>query len=89
MRGRRTGRNPRAGIRPQDKRAVAAVSDVGGTPAIRAGNGGPDANWMVRHGNPTMTFGTGHKAPPKIDELINRDEYERVCALAVRLATMG
>jgi tripeptide aminopeptidase len=72
---------------PVVKRAVAAVSDIGGTPSIRAGNGGLDANWMVRHGVPTVTFGTGQNEPHTIDEWINRDEYERACALAVRLAT--
>jgi tripeptide aminopeptidase len=74
---------------PVVKRAVAAVADVGGAPSIRAGNGGLDANWMVRHGIPTVTFGTGQNEPHTIDEWINRDEYERACALAVRLATMG
>ncbi|CCE07021.1 putative peptidase [Bradyrhizobium sp. STM 3843] len=74
---------------PVVKRAMAAVSDVGGTPTIRAGNGGLDANWMVRHGVPTVTFGTGQNEPHTIDEWINRDEYERACALALRLATMG
>jgi tripeptide aminopeptidase len=74
---------------PVVKRAIAAVSDVGGTPTIRAGNGGLDANWMVRHGVPTVTFGTGQNEPHTTDEWINRDDYERACALAVRLATMG
>ncbi|WP_315705410.1 MULTISPECIES: M20/M25/M40 family metallo-hydrolase [unclassified Bradyrhizobium] len=73
---------------PVVKRAVAAVSDVGGTPAIRAGNGGLDANWMVRHGVPTVTFGTGQNEPHTTDEWIDRNEYERACALALRLATM-
>ena len=44
---------------PVVKRAVAAVSAGGGTPNIRAANGGLDANWMVRHGIPTVTFGAG------------------------------
>ena len=65
---------------PVVKRAVAAVSDVGGTPAIRAGNGGLDANWLVRHRVPTVTVGTGQNEPHMIDEWINRDEYERAGA---------
>jgi tripeptide aminopeptidase len=44
---------------PVVKRAVAAVNDVGGRPSIRAGNGGLDANWMIRHGVPTVISGTG------------------------------
>ncbi|WP_257165186.1 M20/M25/M40 family metallo-hydrolase [Bradyrhizobium sp. SRS-191] len=74
---------------PVVKRATAAVSDIGATPTLRAGNGGLDANWMVRHGIPTVTFGTGQNEPHTIDEWINLDEYDRACALAVRLATMG
>jgi tripeptide aminopeptidase len=73
---------------PVVKRAAAAVSAVGGTPVIRAANGGLDANWMVRHGVPTVTFGAGQNEPHTIDEWINLDEYERACALAVQLATM-
>ncbi len=73
---------------PVVKRAIAAVSDVGGTPNIRAANGGLDANWMVRHGVPTVTFGAGQNEPHTIDEWINLDEYDRACALAVQLATM-
>ena len=72
---------------PVVKRAVAAVTANGGTPNIRAANGGLDANWMVRHGIPTVTFGAGQNEPHTIDEWINLDEYERACALAVRLAT--
>src|SRR5438128_2171193 len=73
---------------PVVKRAVAAVSGIGATPNIRAANGGLDANWMVRHGVPTVTFGAGQNEPHTIDEWINLDEYDRACALAVQVATM-
>ncbi len=73
---------------PVVKRAVEAVSGVGGKPAIRAASGGLDANWMVRHGIPTVTFGAGQNEPHTTDEWINLDEYDRACALAVQLATM-
>jgi tripeptide aminopeptidase len=74
---------------PVVKRAAAAVQAGGGTPNIKTANGGLDANWMVRHGIPTVTFGAGQNEPHTIDEWINLDEYDRGCALAVRLATMG
>jgi tripeptide aminopeptidase len=74
---------------PVVKRAAAAVAAGGGTPNIKTANGGLDANWMVRHGIPTVTFGAGQNEPHTIDEWISLDEYERGCALAVRLATMG
>ena len=73
---------------PVVKRAVAAVSSIGGTPTIRSANGELDANWMVRYGVPTVTFGAGQNEPHTIDEWINLDEYDRACALAVQLATM-
>jgi len=74
---------------PVVKRAAAAIAAGGGTPNIRTANGGLDANWMVRHGIPTVTFGAGQNEVHTVDEWINLDEYERACALAVRLATMG
>ena len=73
---------------PVVKRAAAAISANGGTPNIRTANGGLDANWMVRHGIPTVTFGAGQNEVHTVDEWINRDEYESACALALRLATM-
>ena len=73
---------------PVVQRAAAAVSAGGGKPNIRVASGGLDANWMVRHGIPTVTFGAGQNEPHTIDEWINLDEYDRACALAVQLATM-
>jgi tripeptide aminopeptidase len=73
---------------PVVKQAVAAVSAVGGTPVIRSASGGLDANWMVRHKVPTVTFGAGQNEPHTIDEWINLDEYDRACAIAFQLATV-
>jgi tripeptide aminopeptidase len=64
------------------------VSEGGGTPNIRTINGGLDANWMNRHGIPTVTFGAGQNEVHTVDEWIDLGEFERACALAVRLATM-
>ena len=73
---------------PVVKQAVAAVSAVGGTPVIKSASGGLDANWMVRHKVPTVTFGAGQNEPHTIDEWINLNEYDRACAIAFHLATM-
>jgi tripeptide aminopeptidase len=73
---------------PVVKQAAAAVSAVGGTPVIRSASGGLDANWMVRHKVPTVTFGAGQNEPHTTDEWINLDEYDRACAIAFQLATM-
>jgi len=74
---------------PVVKRAAEAVKACGLDPKIRTTNGGLDANWMVRHGIPTVTFGAGQNEAHTVDEWINLAEYERACALALRLATTG
>ena len=74
---------------PVVRRAVAVVEALGGTPDIRAANGGLDANWLVRHGVPTVTFGAGQNEAHTVDEWIDLDEFEQACRLAVALATQG
>jgi tripeptide aminopeptidase len=73
---------------PVVQRAITAVKAGGTEPDVRVTNGGLDANWMVRHGIPTVTFGAGQNEAHTVDEWIDLDEFERGCALAVRLATM-
>ena len=68
---------------PVVKRAVAAVAAQGHTPNVRITNGGLDANWMVRHGIPTVTFGAGQNEVHTVDEWINLAEFESACRLAV------
>lgn len=72
---------------PVVKRSVAAVEACGLKPTIRSANGGLDANWMVRHGIPTVTFGTGQHEAHTIDEWIDLNEFDNACAIAVQLAT--
>jgi tripeptide aminopeptidase len=72
---------------PVVQKAIAAVAAGGREPAVRAANGGLDANWLVRHGVPTVTFGAGQNEPHTIDEWINLDEFDSACGLALRLAT--
>ena len=59
----------------------------GNTANVRVTNGGLDANWMVRHGIPTVTFGAGQNEAHTVDEWINLVEFEGACRLAVELAT--
>lgn len=73
---------------PVVKRAIAAISEDGTKPNVRATNGGLDANWMVRHGIPTVTMGAGQNEAHTVDEWVNLDEFETACRLSVRLATM-
>lgn len=70
------------------QRAVAAVKAMGGTPAVRLANGGLDANWLVRHGVPTVTFGAGQHEAHTIDEWIDIDAFQNACQVALTVATM-
>ena len=65
---------------PVVKRAVAAVTAQGNTPNVRVANGGLDANWMVRHGIPTVTFGAGQNEVHTVEEWINLTEFESAVA---------
>lgn len=73
---------------PVVKRAIEGVKSVGLAPDVRAANGGLDANWLVRHGIPTVTFGAGQVDPHTVDEWIDLDQFDNACRLAFALATM-
>src|SRR5262249_4950323 len=70
------------------RRAAAAVAAQGRAPNVRVANGGLDANWLVRHGIPTVTFGAGQNEVHTVDEWIDLAEFEAGCRLAYELATM-
>ncbi|MEM7405329.1 MAG: M20/M25/M40 family metallo-hydrolase [Pseudomonadota bacterium] len=72
---------------PVVQRARAAVGALGLEPDVRVANGGLDANWIVRHGLPTVTFGAGQNEVHTVKEWVDLTEYERACNLAVALAT--
>jgi tripeptide aminopeptidase len=71
------------------KRAAAAVSAIGRVPNPRVANGGLDANWMVKHGLPTVTFGAGQNDIHTVKEWVDLTEFEAGCNLAVAVATGG
>jgi tripeptide aminopeptidase len=72
---------------PVVRRAEAAVRALGREPNLRTTNGGLDANWMVRHGVPTVTFGAGQNDIHTVKEWIDLTEFEGACRLALTLAT--
>ena len=72
---------------PVVRRAMAAVAAQGLSPRIRVANGGLDANCMVRHGIPTVTFGAGQNNAHTLDEWVDLTEFAAACRLALRLAT--
>jgi tripeptide aminopeptidase len=72
---------------PVVRRAAAAVRAIGREPNLRVTNGGLDANWMVKHGIPTVTFGAGQNEIHTVKEFVDLAEFEAGCRLAVTLAT--
>jgi tripeptide aminopeptidase len=74
---------------PVVKRAIEGVKAVGLEPDVRAANGGLDANWLVRHGIDTVTFGAGQVEAHTKDEWIDLDQFDNACRLAFALATMA
>lgn len=72
---------------PVVKRAEAAVRAIGREPNVRVANGGLDANWMVKHGIPTVTFGAGQNDIHTVKEWVDLTEFHAGCDLAVAIAT--
>jgi tripeptide aminopeptidase len=71
------------------KRASQAVASIGREPNVRVANGGLDANWMVKHGIPTVTFGAGQNEIHTVKEWVDLVEFEAGCKLALAAATMN
>jgi tripeptide aminopeptidase len=69
------------------KRAFAAAKAAGFEPRTRIGNGGLDANWLVRKGVPTVTFGAGQHNIHTVEEYVDLPEFYQGCAMALALAT--
>lgn len=72
---------------PVVRHAIAASGDCGWKPVLRAVDGGLDANWMVRHGIPTVTFGAGQNQIHTINEFVDLKDFENGCRFAIALAT--
>ena len=49
---------------------------IGREPNLRVTNGGLDANWMVKHGIPTVTFGAGQNEIHTVKEWVDLTEFE-------------
>ncbi|MFO0911633.1 MAG: M20/M25/M40 family metallo-hydrolase [Pirellulales bacterium] len=70
------------------KHACRAAESLGLTPTLHFSNGGLDANWLVRHGVPTVTIGAGQYEIHTVKEYVDLDEFAQGCRLAVALATL-
>jgi tripeptide aminopeptidase len=72
---------------PVVKRALAAAEAAGWKATTRITNGGLDANWMVRHKVPTVTFGAGQNHVHTVEEYVEIADFLDGCRLALALAT--
>jgi tripeptide aminopeptidase len=69
------------------KHAKAAAKVAGLKPTLRVTNGGLDANWMVKHGIPTITIGAGQNEIHTVKEFVDLAEFENGLKMAVALST--
>ena len=70
------------------QRAQLAMKRAGLQPTLRVSNGGLDANWLVRHGIPTITFGAGQNNIHTVDEFVDLREFLSGCRVALSLVTL-
>lgn len=68
--------------------AKRAAESLGFTPKVVFSNGGLDANWLVKNGIPTVTFGAGQNEVHTIKEYVDLKEFANGCRIAVALATL-
>jgi tripeptide aminopeptidase len=73
---------------PAVKHAKKAAASIGLEPTTELSNGGLDANWLVKHGVPTVTFGSGQAEIHTVNEYVDVPEYLQGCRMAVALATL-
>ncbi len=67
--------------------ARAAVEAAGLSPQLAVANGGVDANWMVKHGIPTVTIGAGQLNQHMVTEALDVAKYLSACRIGLRLAS--
>ncbi len=72
---------------PVVRHARNAVETLGWDLTTKIGNGGLDANWLVRNGVPTVTFGAGQHNIHTTEEYVDVEEFYEGCMMALALAT--
>jgi tripeptide aminopeptidase len=73
---------------PVVQHAQAAARAAGFTPDLKIANGGLDANWLVRHEIPTVTFGAGQNNIHTVDEYVDLKQFAAGCRMALALAML-
>lgn len=73
---------------PVVRHAIRAADSIGTKPTTVFSNGGLDANWLVKHGLPTVTIGAGQCDVHTVHEYVDLAEFANGCRLALALATL-
>ena len=73
---------------PIVRHADAAIKALGLEPVHVFSNGGLDANWLDKHGVPTVTIGAGQYEIHTVNEYVDLPEFAQGCRLAIKLATL-
>ena len=71
---------------PVVQRYLSGVKACGMDPKTVSNDGGMDANWIVAHGIPTVTFGAGQRDVHTSDEWIALEDFAAACRLVTQLA---
>jgi tripeptide aminopeptidase len=74
---------------PAVTRAAKALEALGLKPKLVFSPGGLDANWLDKHGIPTVTIGAGQREVHTVKEYVELDEYVTGCKIAVLVATQS
>jgi tripeptide aminopeptidase len=67
--------------------AQSVAAGLGWQTTLKLSNGGLDANWLARHGIPTLTFGAGQHDVHTIQEYVDLEEFIEGCTYALALAS--
>jgi len=67
--------------------ATAAVEALGGEVEYTIANGGLDANWLTKHGIPTVSLGCGQNNIHTVAEWLDLKEFHRARRIALHIAT--
>ncbi len=72
---------------PPVQLAETAIAEAGGSPCRAITDGGVDANWLVKHGIPTVTLGCGQRNVHTKDESLDLPSFFLACQIARSLIT--
>ncbi|MFO0940186.1 MAG: M20/M25/M40 family metallo-hydrolase [Pirellulales bacterium] len=64
-----------------------AISELGKQPEAGVTNGGIDANWLVKHGIPTVTLGCGQRDVHTNKEQLDIDDFLAACEIATKVVS--